>query len=257
MAYSKILLELIEREKSGAEYICPEADRPLLGELLREINRQAGTSLRYLAELDAFNIPGAGEIAARYIEGFSSESVRGYLIPQIAAGRVADSDRQILRLYLHFKASDEYISKPGCPAPAHIYVRYDNAFRKLRPKRLAKDLVELVRHPRDAFYLPLTTRMLASWRLPEMFDLLIRYSSGDGFTASDVGLRDGGGAPFYPPLEFMRRELRLTAVNGLRYFPSPEAVGIVESLAVSADGDIRAAAKRALEALTAPTPGGR
>lgn len=251
MTYSKILLASIEREKNGTDYVCPEADKVLLQELFDEINSCTGTNFRTLAELDAFRIPGSGNIITKYIAGFTSETVKGYLIPQIVADKVVDCDKQILQLYRHFKSSDEYISKPGCPAPAHIYVRYDNAFRKLKPKRLAKDLVELASHPRDAFYLPFTMRMLASWRLPEMFDLLIRYSSCDELTAHDVGIYDGSDVPFYPPLEFIKRELRFTAINGLKYFPSPEAVGIIEPFTASADKDIRAAAKKTLKALTA------
>ncbi len=251
MTYSKFLLALIEQEKNGTDFICPETDKALLHELLSEINSCAGTDFRYLAELDAFRFPGSGKIITKYITGFTSETVKGYLIPQIVADKVVDCDKQILQLYLHFKSSDEYISKPGCPAPAHIYVRYDNAFRKLKPKRLAKDLVELASHPRDAFYLPFTMRMLASWRIPEMFDLLIHYSSCDELTAHDVGIYDGSDVPFYPPLEFIKRELRFTAIDGLKYFPSPEAVSIIEPFTVSSDKDIRTAAKKTLKALTA------
>ena len=243
------MLASIEREKNGTDYICPETDKALLHELLNEINSHAGTDFQYLAELDAFNIPGSGQIVARYITGFSSETVRGFLIPQIVADRVTDCDKQILQLYLHFKSSDEYISKPGCPAPAHIYVRYDDAFRKLKPKRLAEDLLKLAGDPRDAFYLPLTMRMLASWRLPEMYDLLIRYSSSDKLTAHDVGIYDGGDVPFYPPLEAIKRELRFTAINGLKYFPTSEAIAVIKSFAASADQDIRTAANKTLEAL--------
>ena len=249
MEYGRILLASIEREKNGTDYICPETDKALLHELLNEINSHAGTDFQYLAELDAFNIPGSGQIVARYITGFSSETVRGFLIPQIVADRVTDCDKQILQLYLHFKSSDEYISKPGCPAPAHIYVRYDDAFRKLKPKRLAEDLLKLAGDPRDAFYLPLTMRMLASWRLPEMYDLLIRYSSSDKLTAHDVGIYDGGDVPFYPPLEAIKRELRFTAINGLKYFPTSEAIAVIKSFAASADQDIRTAANKTLEAL--------
>ena len=49
----------------------------MLHKLLDEINRYAGTDYHYLAELDAFNIPGAGSIVAKYITGFSSEGVKG------------------------------------------------------------------------------------------------------------------------------------------------------------------------------------
>ena len=77
--YNKVLISSIEREKKGLDYICPKADKELLHKLLDEINCYAGTDYHYLAELDAFNIPGAGNIVAKYITAFSSEGVKGYL----------------------------------------------------------------------------------------------------------------------------------------------------------------------------------
>lgn len=249
MNYSRILLNNIECEKRGTDYICPEADKELLHRLLGEINSYAGTDFRYLAELDAFNIPGSGNIIAKHITNFSSESVKGLLIPQMVSDKIKDCDKIILQMYLHFKSSNEYIARPGEPAPAHIYVRYDNAFRKLKPKRFAKDLINLAHHPRDAYYLPFTMRMLASWKIPEMKDLLISYSTPDCFTAQDVGIYDNE-QHYFPPFESMKRELKFTAILGLKYYPSAEVMNIITSLATSTDEDIKLAAKRTLIALT-------
>lgn len=247
--YSKVLIDSIEREKNGLDYVCPKADKELLHKLLDEINRYAGTNYHYLAELDAFNIPGAGNIVAKYITSFSSEGVKGYLIPQMVADKIKGCDQLVFQLYMQFKSSDEYIAKPGEPAPAHIYVRYDHAFRTLKPKRLAKELVELARSPRDAFYLPFTMRMLARWRLPEMENILLSYSTYDSFSAQAVGICDSE-QPYFPSVEFMKRELTFTAIDGLKYYPSEEARNIVTALAASADKDIQLAAKRTLRALT-------
>lgn len=246
--YSKVLIDSIEREKRGIDYICPKADKELLHKLLDEINGYAGTNYHYLAELDAFNISGAGSIVAKYITEFSSEDVKGYLIPQMVSDKIKDCDKLVLQLYMRFRSSDEYIARPGEPAPAHIYVRYDNAFRRLKPKRLAKDLLALAHSPRDAFYLPFTMRMLASWKMPEMKNILLSYST-DSFSAQDVGIYDSE-QPYFPSLEFMKRELTFTAIDGLKYYPSAEVRGIIASLATSADKDIKLAAKRTLIALT-------
>lgn len=54
-----------------------KADKALLSKMLREINRQAGTDFHYLAELDILGVSGVGQIVAKYIEDFSSESVKG------------------------------------------------------------------------------------------------------------------------------------------------------------------------------------
>lgn len=249
LQYDRLLLNNIEREKNGMDYYCTEADKLLLSELLREINMHTGTDFHYLAELDAFIIPDAGKIIAKYIANFSSESVKGYLIPNLIADKVKECDKLILQLYLHFKSSNEYIASPGKPAPAHIYVRYDNAFRKLKPKRLASELVELAHYPRDAFYLPFTMRMIASWGIAQMRDLLISYTCNDWITAQSVGLPNSED-PCYPSLEFMRRELKFTAIEGLKYYPSGEVRGVIAALATGTDEDICAAAKGTLRIIT-------
>lgn len=247
--YSKVLIDIIEREQKGLDYICPKADRELLHKLLDEINIYTGTNYHYLAELDAFNISGAGSIVAKYITEFSSEGIKGYLIPQMVSDKIKDCDKLVFQLYMHFRLSEEYIAKPGEPAPAHIYVRYDNAFKNLKPKRLAETLVELAHNPRDAVYLPLTMRMLASWKLPEMKNLLLSYAANDSISAQDVGIHDGEQV-FFPSVESIKRELTFTAINGLKYYPSAEVTDVITSLTSSSDKDIKLAAKRSLMALT-------
>ena len=128
-------------------------------------------------------------------------------------------------------------------------MRYENAFRKLKPKRLAKELIELAHSPRDAFYLPFTMRMLASWKIPEMKDLLLSYCAEDSFSAQDVGIYDDR-QPYFPSLESMKRELTFTAINGLKYYPSVETMDVITAFASGADNDMRSAAERVLSALT-------
>lgn len=248
MIHNKVLLDQIEREKNGIDFCCPAADKVVLQDMLKEINEYAGTDFRYLAELVANTIAGAGSIVARYLPQFSSVSVRSYLIPQLVHDRLPDCDKIVIQSYMHFRASDEYISKPGIPAPAHIYIRYDNALAVLKPKRLKDELVQLVKNPRDAFYLPFTMRMLASWKIPDMKNLLISYLSDDNISAQDVGLGECNDNCF-PPLSFMKRELRFTAIDGLKYFPSAETREVIMKYTAYSDSDIKAAAKRTLKRL--------
>lgn len=242
-------MDSIEREKAGIDYCCTDADRATLRELFKEINAYAGTAIQYLAEIDALNLYGSGQIIARYITKLSSESVKSILIPQLVSDKVKDCDKLLLQLYLHFKASDEYISMPGFPAPAHIYVRYDNAFKALKPKRLKDDLIKLAHNPRDAFYLPFTMRMLASWKVPELKELLILYSSNSNITAQDVGIGENCDA-FLPPLAFIKRELRFIAIDGLKYYPSDNISEVIRQYITDSDPDIRAAAQRTLKVLS-------
>ena len=123
--YNKVLLDSINREKTGLDYICSDQDRAILDRMFMEINTTLNTNFHYIAEIDSFNIPGAGRIMAQYIFKFSSESIRAYLTPQIVSDKVSGVDALVIDLYRKFKSSREYISPPNEPAPAHIYSRYD------------------------------------------------------------------------------------------------------------------------------------
>mgnify|MGYP000732010171 CR=1 FL=1 len=136
MVYHALLNDKIACEQNGTDFFCPSEDRRLLHKMFDEINHQTGSDIHYLAQIDSFIIPGAGRIVEKYILDFTSESVKCYLIPQMIADKITDCDKLLLQLYLHFRQSKEYISEPGQPAPAHIYVRYDNAFKTLRSRRI-------------------------------------------------------------------------------------------------------------------------
>lgn len=236
-----LLLSNIEREKAGLDYCYGPEDREQLRGMLGEVNRELGTSLRYLAEIDAYDLVGAGEIFYRYIDGFQSESVRAYLLPQIVADKVMGCDALLLRLYRHFENSREFLPVNGW-LPAHIYVRYDNAFRKRKPKKLKAELLTLAREPVNFFYLPFTMEILARWQVPPMADLLLAYGSGKmQFPAAfRQGLSEG-------QLAFAERQTRFTVIACSAYFPTEEVVGLVGEFARDGDPDIRQAADKALK----------
>lgn len=244
-----LLNQNITREIAHMDFVFNDADNEVAQEMIREINT-LGYEFHYLAEIETYKIPGSGCIISKYINRFSEEATRAYLVAQIIADsdNVKDCERTVLQLYLHFKSSNDYISEPGVPAPAHIYVRYDNAFKNLRPKKLKDELLTLVSNPRDAFYLPLTTRMLASWKLPGLKDLLVSFLDDSVVTAQSVGIREDSGV-FYPSLEFMRRELKFTAIDGLKYYSSAETISLIKQRAIDSDLDIKLAAKKALKAM--------
>ena len=245
MRYNKILLDNIDREKKGIDYVIQESDKKIFAEMIDKINEHCGTDFHYLAEIDAFNIPKSGAIMVQYLDRFQSETIRGYLIPQIVSDRVENCAAIVLLSYLHFKSSDEYISSPGQPAPADIYVRYDNAFRRLKPKRIKTELLALAYNPRDAFYLPFTMRMLASWKMPDLEAVFTSYMDSPSITAESVGLPEQS-ENYYPPLSFIRRELKFTAIDCLRYYPSEDTIELIRNCTNDPDKDIRMAAEKSL-----------
>lgn len=246
MVKKDTLLDLsIKREIARTDFVFNDKDNEVAQEMIREINA-LGYDFHYLAEIESYKIPGSGNIILKYINKFSEEATRAYMIAQMVSDRIQDCGKVVLQLYLHFKSSSAYISKPGTPSPAHIYVRYDNAFNALKPKKLKDELLRLAFNPRDAFYLPLTMRMLASWRLPALKNLLISYLNDSTVTAQSVGIYEGDGI-FYPSLESIKHELKFTAIDGLKYYPSTETISFIEQLTADSDLNIKMAAKKTLE----------
>ena len=246
LMYGAVLRDAIEKEIKGEDYFYSASDKVLLQEMFAEINRCLGTNIRYLVEMDAFIYHGSGEIVARYIKQFETEGVQAFLLPQIIADKIPDCDLLTYELYMHFKCSDSYISQPFKPSPAHISVRYDNAFRRLKPRRLKAELLELARSPRDAEYLPLTMRMLASWRVPQMHDILLSYADSDRLTPADVGLDPNDDRRRAPTLETIKRNLKFTAIAGLKYYTTPEAKSVLNRFSAYDDKDFREAAEKSL-----------
>lgn len=248
-----LLSKNIENELHYRDFVFNDADKHLVHKMLYEINA-LGYNFQYLAELDAYKVPGSGRIILKFIHQFISEATRAYLLPQLVLDRIENCDETLVQLYLHFKASEEYISKPGKPAPAHIYVRYDNGFSKLKSKKIEKNLLELARYPRDAFYLPFTMRMLAKWKAPEMLDLLMEYLDGSNITLQSLGMEETVDSVYYPPIQFIKRELVFTAIDGLTHYPSAIVYETIKSLLANSDKDIRLAATKAMRVLEKISP---
>ena len=239
MMNNMVLAELIEKEKAGIGYVVPDEDRAVFDAMLDELNKATGLNIKYLAQIDSYTIPGSGEVFDKYIDRINSESVRAFLLPNMCADSVPDKDNRILDLYLHFKNSDEYTSLPGVPNPAHIYVRYDNMLCKSRSKKFARKMTELVKNPRDVFYLPFTTRKIASWKFPEVKDVLLSYLKEDSITEENFGLTES--AEFF---EWAKKQITIDVILDLKYYPEADVLSVIESFVNSGDKGILAAAKK-------------
>ena len=241
-----VLQDSIENEKDGLEYRYSDSDREILNEMFAELIALYQTDFHYLAELDAYSIKGAGELFLKHIDRFESEYIRAILMTQIVDNGVKNAEQIVLRLYQHFKSSDEYISTQNQTSPAHIYTKYDNAFAKLKPKRLKDELLALIGTARDACYLPLTVQMLASWKIPELQEVLISYLDGSDITAESVGLlADAEG--YYPSLDFIKRQIKFSAIAGLKYYPCDKVKKLLMEYSADADKDIAQAAKKVVK----------
>ena len=240
-----VLQDSIEREKKGIDYIYSEQDKLILKKMLSEVNALLNTNLQYLAELDLLNIVGVGKIYINWIDKFSSETIKSILLYQIVLEKVKDSDLIAIRLYNSFKASNEYIAPKGMPSPAHIYVRYDNVFSTLKSKRIQDELLNLMKNPRDAFYLPFTLKMLAAKKIPEVKEILISYLDENNLDCEALGIDNSN--DYYPPLEFIQRELKFSCVYGLRYYQDQNVLRILEKFLNTTDEDIKDATRKTLK----------
>lgn len=241
-----LLKEGIKKELQLIDYIFSEEDKQIAKEMLREIN-ELEYDFQYLAELEYYEVKGIGEIVKKYINQFSSEATRAYLIHQLVFNKVENCSEYILDLYMHFKSSKEYISGENQPAPAHIYVRYDNALKRLKSKKIKNQLIELAYNPRDVYYLPLTVSMLASWKILEIKELLLSYLDGANITSETIGIPKEG--KYYPSLETIKREVKFTALDGLKYYPEKNVYEVVEQYILDSDSDVSELAKKVLRVM--------
>lgn len=244
--YEEILLKLsIEEEKAGKAYTCSEEDNELIESLIKDINNFAGTDFHYLMELFYHTIDGVGEIVARYMKLLKSETVKAYLLFQIVHSKLKDKDRIIYDLYVNFKKSDEYTDTKTQPTSAFIFVQYDNAFKKLKPKKLKSELVELAKCPRDVLNLPLTMRMISTWGISEMDKLFLRYFDDASITSDLLGVvvqSEEDERRF----QLMKNELLYTAMNVLACYPSEANRQTIKKYTYDSNMNISSAAKKQL-----------
>lgn len=248
--HGAMLRDCIEQEKAGIDFTCSEKDRNTLRKMLEDINTFNHSNYQYLAEVVLLDMSHSRSIIADYITKFDSETVRAYLVPHIVSKSVKNCDKFILDLYLHFKKSDEYLPKIDDNSPAHIYARYDNAFKQLKSKKIENELSQLVDNPLDVFYLPLTVRMLSKWKNPRVEIILIKFLSNPDniLQHSDIQVYLKN-MIHYSAKEF-QRELLFTAIDGLKYFPSTENIKLLESCYNSLDSNIKLAVEKSLRIMT-------
>lgn len=220
-------------------------DSELLIQLLEEINSCAGTEFSTLFELDKYIVLGAGDIIRKYIYLFESEEIRSCLLGNLINDRRKDCAQQVYRLYMHFKASEDYNPPAGVPGPFSIYISYDNAFKRLKPKIIKKELIELARNPRDALYLYHTMCMLASWKIPELESVFLSYFDGSGVTLESLGLPSES-EEFHPPFSFIKKQLKFCAIHCLRYYPTEHNINLLRDCLNDSNKDICSAAEKSL-----------
>lgn len=223
---------MVEEEKDT--YTFANNDRNILKQMCDELNQRI-TTYQYhsLAQLELWGPPaGSSDILLKYIHQIESESFRATFFPWIIADKlkhktkIKDLDRIIMDLYYHFRASSYYIAPPGPNSSAHIYIRYDNAFNRLKSRKIIPELVELMRNRREVYILGLTSNMIAKkWAPKELGEIMAAHLMNKSITRADIGLPEEG--EYFPSLETIVEQSSFNAINCLQFYPSNENLRII------------------------------
>lgn len=235
--YRSILADAIIAERNGREYIFLGKDKDVLREMCDEIHETYPDyyyRFHYLSEIALIDLPiGAGAILLKYIHQFESESCRAALIPSIITDKIyhkikyRDIDKTMMGLYLHFLASDFALALPGSPyASSHIYMAYDNAFWRLKSKKIMPQIVERLKNRLEVMRLSITAKMIArKWAPPELGEIMANHLSNKNVTRADLEMPEASLEYF----EYIVEQSCFTAIYCLQFYPSKKNLEIVLS----------------------------
>ena len=229
------ILEMIKDREAQLDIekpILTAADQALMQNMIREINEAVGGYFRGYSDVVDQYIQGAGEIVAKYIFRFEDQGTRASLLHHLVGNKtysvkpVKDAVEIVWQLYTAYRNSEEF-------AVWTIRMEYDDAFARLRAKKLADRLIESVRNPLEFNALPRTVKMLATLMRPELEEILLD------------ALADPGKMEKYLKTPAVREQFRLDqqqvekecrrwsttsvlkAVVGIRYYPSERALDLL------------------------------
>lgn len=226
-----ILRRAIIEEKKRTAYIYNEEDEILCRGFLVQFY-QAEFQLKYMAQLERFDIPCTAQIVARYIESFTSPVTVSHLLPYLFWDKEDRSD-MILKLFGNFR--EKWFTQTVNPKEAAvIYRRFDLALAKLSPDVLIGSFLPDVIESREVLFLPKTLSHMAR-AYPIAFQSTLIGCLENRIPEDSVSL---------PPIEPNRiRELRLIAMRLLTNSASDRAACAMIACANDPDPFIRSAAE--------------
>jgi len=227
MHKNNFLLDLaIEDEITGVSYIKNNYDKQLLKQLFFEINSQNHSNFRYVAQLDLLKIENINHIIIKYIYEFNSEHIRVILLKQLFYGDDFQKEDIAIKCYDTFKNSKEYISDIGEPSPSIICIIYDNLFSNFSSKTEKMKLLHIIKNPRDAYYLPLTLKMMSQLKIEEVKVFLLKFLNPTSITKS-IGSKYNDDK-YDPSLSSIKHQLLLSAIELLKYYHTQDVYNAVK-----------------------------
>lgn len=234
----------IEDEIMGISYYKSSYDKPIIKQLMEDINIHKNTNYRYLAQLDILKIDDINDIIIKYIDEFQSSHIKVILLKQLVLGQYDKKEDLAINLYNDFKKSKYYISDIGESSCHHIYNIYDNILSNFNYKKDKIKLLCVIKNPRDAFYLPLTLKMMAQLKIDEMKEILIKFLDS-AFITRKVGSQFNDEL-YDPNLSQIKRTLKLYALEYLKYYPTEDVHNIVIKYESNKDLEIQKIARKTL-----------
>ena len=224
--------------------IC-ESDQVIMQEMIREINASCdnGMKLRGFSDASYFYVPGAGEIVARYVNRFTSHTVRASLLFHLVGNKkyscpkIVNCESIIWNLYVQYKESPYYIND-------FVQLYFDDAFVKMKPKRIVTEMLSLARNPLDFCWLPGTMEMLSRRKIPSFGDLLEHYVDHpeiihDYLKKTDISSRFSDEESLQKQLSRWNGQGRYTAIIGLKYYPSQRVLSKLKLLETQIDTEMK------------------
>lgn len=153
-----------------------------------------------------------------------------------------------MQSYEQFKNSEDYLLPSDEKKYWHmcgIVGRYGNVFAGMKRRENLVKLIPLLANPRDAFNLSFAVKKIAQTGIPEMEPLLRRYTDSEKITDEELGLDKITGELRIG--DFIRKELKMMAIDGLKYYQTKESIDKLSELRNDEDFYVREAANRSLE----------
>lgn len=247
--YGAVLNFMITEELRDGKNWYSQADWITFREMLGEVNRKLGTNMIYWSEFSYLRLEGAEEILVEYMDRFESEGIRSEIAFQVCSNPKTKNELSPLDAYLMLRKSKLYGFHCDFAEQFVTTNCYDNAILRQKPKKRKYELLDILSNPLDAALLPLTARMVASWKMPEMEPILWKYADDEYLESLDFGLSDEEKIVFQKQIDGHKRSIRFLGYQGLKYYPSEKVDELYQKLLLSEDRAYRDCAKKCMRYL--------
>ena len=228
-------------------------DEQIFYEILDEIESKHpyyNNRRSFLNFKNAIGKAGAGNVIAKYIDRFEDEYLKARMLYRFTEDKVPGRDRLVMDLYHKFRASKYYLGSDKPDIARCIYNWYDNAFYKIKSKKLVPELIEFAKSIAETRRLAITYgMMMKKWAPPEMEEIMAAHLLNRTPTKAEMGFED---IPDNDRLyHFETTQSRFTQIEVLSYFPSERNRDLILTYADHEHKELSKFAKKTAEKMDA------